>query len=47
MIMGEMEKAREFQREYPEEGIDAKAMSAWFAENLWLVEMMNRVIKAT
>ena len=47
MIIGEMERAREFQREYPREGIDAKAMSAWFSEHLWVFEMINRVIKAT
>ena len=42
-----MERDREFQREYPEEEIDAKAMAAWFAEHLWVIEVMNKVIKAT
>ena len=42
-----MERAREFQLEYLEEGIDARAMAVWFAEHLWVIEILNKVIKAT
>ena len=46
-IIGEKEKAREFQQEYPKEKTNAKVMVGWFTEHLWVIEFMNRVIEAT
>ena len=46
-MIGEIGKGREFEQEYPQEQTNAKEIMNWFAEHLWVIEVMNWVIKVT